>query len=122
MALHLRIGLRRHGVRLAWVARLGGARGGENGRTAPRQESADHRGGAGHRSGHGARHGARGAQVLATDVNATLLLDLEAEEGLTTASLDVTNASQIARLAEAQGALDVLVNVTGFVHHGSILE
>jgi 2-keto-3-deoxy-L-fuconate dehydrogenase len=63
-----------------------------------------------------------GAQVLATDVNATLLLDLEAEEGLTTASLDVTNASQIARLAEAQGALDVLVNVAGFVHHGSILE
>jgi 2-keto-3-deoxy-L-fuconate dehydrogenase len=63
-----------------------------------------------------------GAQVLATDVNATLLLDLEAEEGLTTASLDVTNASQIARLAEAQGARDVLVNVAGFVHHGSILE
>ena len=56
---------------------------------------------------------AREGQVLATDVNATLLLDLEAEEGLTTASLDVTNASQIARLAEAQGALDVLVNVTG---------
>jgi 2-keto-3-deoxy-L-fuconate dehydrogenase len=63
-----------------------------------------------------------GAQVLATDVNATLLLDLEAEEGLTTAGLDVTDASQIARLAEARGAFDVLVNVAGFVHHGSILE
>jgi 2-keto-3-deoxy-L-fuconate dehydrogenase len=63
-----------------------------------------------------------GAQVLATDVNLTLLLDLEAEEGLTTAPLDVTDAAQTARLAEAQGPFDVLVNVAGFVHHGSILE
>jgi 2-keto-3-deoxy-L-fuconate dehydrogenase len=63
-----------------------------------------------------------GALVLATDVNVTLLVDLEAEEGLTTAGLDVTDASHIGRLAEAQGAFDVLVNVAGFVHHGSILE
>ena len=63
-----------------------------------------------------------GALVLATDVNLALLVDLEAEEGLTTAGLDVTDASQIARLAEAQGAFDALVNVAGFVHHGSILE
>jgi 2-keto-3-deoxy-L-fuconate dehydrogenase len=63
-----------------------------------------------------------GALVLATDVNATLLVDLEAEEGLTTDRLDVTDGSEIARLAQAQGAFDVLVNVAGFVHHGSILE
>jgi 2-keto-3-deoxy-L-fuconate dehydrogenase len=63
-----------------------------------------------------------GAQVLATDVNATLLIDLEAEEGLTTDRLDVTDDGEIARLAQGQGAFDVLVNVAGFVHHGSILE
>ena len=32
-----------------------------------------------------------GALVLATDLNASLLVDLEAEEGLTTARLDVTD-------------------------------
>jgi 2-keto-3-deoxy-L-fuconate dehydrogenase len=63
-----------------------------------------------------------GALVLATDLNATLLIDLEAEAGLTTARLDVTDEAEIAKLAREQGALDVLVNVAGFVHHGSILE
>ena len=63
-----------------------------------------------------------GALVLATDVNATLLVDLEAEEGLTMDRLDVTDDAEIAKLAKEQGAFDVLVNVAGFVHHGSILE
>jgi 2-keto-3-deoxy-L-fuconate dehydrogenase len=63
-----------------------------------------------------------GALVLETDVNATLLVDLEREQNLTTAVLDVTDATQIASLAKEQAAFDVLVNVAGFVHHGSILE
>jgi 2-keto-3-deoxy-L-fuconate dehydrogenase len=63
-----------------------------------------------------------GALVLATDVNATLLVDLQAEEGVSTERLDVNDAAEIARLAKAQSAFDVLVNVAGFVHHGSILE
>jgi 2-keto-3-deoxy-L-fuconate dehydrogenase len=63
-----------------------------------------------------------GALVLATDLNAALLVDMEAVEGLTTARLDVTDEAEIAKLAQAQGAFDVLVNVAGFVHHGSILE
>ena len=63
-----------------------------------------------------------GAEVLATDVNATLLVELEAEPGLTTALLDVTDAGQIARLAAAQPAFDALVNVPGYVHSGSILD
>jgi 2-keto-3-deoxy-L-fuconate dehydrogenase len=62
-----------------------------------------------------------GALVLATDVNTTLLVDLEAEEGVTAAHLDATDGPEIARLAKEHGALDVLVNVAGFVHHGSIL-
>ena len=62
-----------------------------------------------------------GAQVLATDLNATLLVELEAEEGITTDPLDVTDPAAIARLAEVQEPFDVLVNVAGFVHAGSIL-
>ena len=63
-----------------------------------------------------------GALVLATDLNGTLLVDLEAEQNLTTELLDVTDAAQIASLAKEQATFDVLVNVAGFVHHGSILE
>ena len=63
-----------------------------------------------------------GAQVLATDVNTTLLVELEAEEGLTTRRLDVTDDDAVAKLAQDEGAFDVLVNVAGFVHHGSILD
>jgi len=62
-----------------------------------------------------------GAQVLATDVNLTLLVELEAEEGITTDQLDVTDPAAIARLAEAQAPFEVLLNVAGFVHAGSIL-
>jgi 2-keto-3-deoxy-L-fuconate dehydrogenase len=60
--------------------------------------------------------------VLATDVNTTLLVELEAEEGITTEVLDVTDGAAIAELAAAQDAFDVLVNVAGFVHDGSILD
>ena len=63
-----------------------------------------------------------GARVLATDVNTTLLVELEAEEGITTEVLDVTDGAAIAELAAAQDAFDVLVNVAGFVHDGSILD
>lgn len=63
-----------------------------------------------------------GAEVLATDVDTTLLVELEAEKGITTDQLDVTDADQIKALADAQGAVDVLANVAGFVHHGTILE
>lgn len=63
-----------------------------------------------------------GALVLASDINTTLLVDLETEEGLTTNQLDVTDAAEIAKLAEEQEAFDVLVNVAGYVHHGSILD
>jgi 2-dehydro-3-deoxy-L-fuconate 4-dehydrogenase len=63
-----------------------------------------------------------GAEVLATDINATLLVELEAEPNLTTVPLDVTDPGQIARLATAQPPFDALVNVAGYVHSGSILD
>jgi 2-keto-3-deoxy-L-fuconate dehydrogenase len=62
-----------------------------------------------------------GAQVWATDINGNLLLDLE-KQGLKTRVLDVTDESAISRVAAEVGAIDVLFNCAGFVHHGTILE
>jgi 2-dehydro-3-deoxy-L-fuconate 4-dehydrogenase len=61
-----------------------------------------------------------GASVLATDINTALLGELEAEERIATARLDVLDRDAIARLAAEQNTLDVLVNVAGYVHHGTI--
>jgi 2-keto-3-deoxy-L-fuconate dehydrogenase len=63
-----------------------------------------------------------GAEVLATDINLTLLVELEAEDGLRTAELDVTDSAAIARMAAAEAPFDVVANVAGFVHAGSILD
>ena len=63
-----------------------------------------------------------GATVLATDVNTALLVELEAEERITTATLDVLDRAAVAALAAEQNMLDVLVNVAGYVHHGTIME
>jgi 2-keto-3-deoxy-L-fuconate dehydrogenase len=62
-----------------------------------------------------------GATVLATDVNASLLAELEAEDRITTSKLDVLDPNAIAELAAEQNALDILVNVAGYVHHGTII-
>ena len=68
-----------------------------------------------------------GAHVLATDINlASLdLLKKEFSERTTnieTCVLDVNNLQAIQQLAEEKGAVDVLFNCAGFVHHGSILD
>jgi 2-keto-3-deoxy-L-fuconate dehydrogenase len=60
-----------------------------------------------------------GADVLATDVDAAKLAGLG---GCRTARLDVTDAAAIAALAAAEGAVDVLFNCAGYVHHGTILD
>ena len=65
---------------------------------------------------------AKGPTVLATDINTTLLVELEAESGLRTAELDVTDGAEIAHLVAAEAPFDVLANVAGFVHAGSILD
>ena len=64
---------------------------------------------------------AEGATVIATDVNPERLAELQGTAGIETAVLDVRDGAAIAALAGQAGALDVLVNVAGFVHHGSIL-
>jgi len=62
-----------------------------------------------------------GASVLATDINLPLLAELDAVAGITTGKLDVLDPAAITSFADAQGAPDILCNVAGFVHHGSIL-
>ena len=64
----------------------------------------------------------QGAEVLATDVNTTLLTELETEAGIRTAHLDVLDQAEIEKLVRERGPFDVLANIAGFVHNGSILE
>ena len=60
-----------------------------------------------------------GAQVIATDINADLLDGLQ---GCETRLLDVTDSAAVAALAADLGAVDLLFNCAGYVHHGSILD
>jgi 2-keto-3-deoxy-L-fuconate dehydrogenase len=64
-----------------------------------------------------------GATVIATDVEENKLAGMKSAKRL---SLDVRSTQAIEALAKdikaEFGALDVLVNCAGFVHHGSVLE
>lgn len=62
---------------------------------------------------------AEGAEVFASDINPDLLADLA---GADVAALDVTSAEAITSYARQVGAIDVLVNVAGYVHHGTVLD
>jgi 2-keto-3-deoxy-L-fuconate dehydrogenase len=62
---------------------------------------------------------AEGATVYATDLHVSLL------DGLTKAKrrkLDVRSTKAVEAFALKVGAIDILVNAAGFVHHGSVLE
>ena len=64
-----------------------------------------------------------GADVLATDIDASTLQSLVAEnDAIRTAALDVRDAAQIASLVEANPGIDVLFNCAGYVHAGTILD
>jgi 2-keto-3-deoxy-L-fuconate dehydrogenase len=63
-----------------------------------------------------------GAQVWASDVNASALSDLEGKQGIRTRVLDVTDEAAIAKVAREAGDVDVLFNCAGIVHHGSIID
>jgi 2-keto-3-deoxy-L-fuconate dehydrogenase len=66
---------------------------------------------------------AEGASVIATDINEEALNDLAAKApSIDFRKLDVLDAAAISTLADELGAIDVLFNCAGFVHHGSILE
>ena len=65
---------------------------------------------------------AEGASVMATDLDSEELSVLNGVDGITTRVLDVTNATAVNQLAVAMGRVDVLCNIAGFVHHGSVLD
>src|SRR5262245_56202302 len=66
---------------------------------------------------------AEGARVIATDVDEK---KLEGIKSLKRRKLDVRSTASIESLAHEiageLGALDVLVNCAGYVHHGSVLD
>jgi 2-keto-3-deoxy-L-fuconate dehydrogenase len=65
---------------------------------------------------------AEGAEVLATDIDETALAKLAGTLGLRVRRLDVTDAAATAALADELGAIDVLANIAGYVHHGTVLD
>jgi len=60
-----------------------------------------------------------GATVIAVDINADGLADLE---GATTRRLDVTDPQAVRAIAAEFPEVDVLYNCAGFVHAGTILD
>ena len=64
-----------------------------------------------------------GAKVIATDINPDTLNSLSNKNSqIGTRVLDVTKTDEIQQVAEEMGAIDVLFNCAGFVHHGTILD
>ncbi|MEC9471105.1 MAG: SDR family oxidoreductase, partial [Pseudomonadota bacterium] len=65
---------------------------------------------------------ARGAKVVATDINETALSELEGSAGIETRRLDVLKDMDVQTVVAETGPVDVLFNGAGFVHAGSILD
>ncbi len=64
-----------------------------------------------------------GARVVATDINAEALEALSRESSnIRTMRLDVRDPAAIAAATADVGAVDILFNCAGFVHHGTILD
>ncbi len=63
-----------------------------------------------------------GARVWVTDINAGVLSGLEGKDGIRARVLDVTDEGAIGQTAGDVGAIDVLFNCAGYVHHGTILD
>jgi 2-keto-3-deoxy-L-fuconate dehydrogenase len=60
--------------------------------------------------------------VVATDVDRDKLAALDGRNGIATRRLDVLDPAAVAALAKELGAIDVLFNCAGYVHHGTILD
>ncbi len=63
-----------------------------------------------------------GASVTATDLDATKLESLKAEGVAAVRALNVTDQDAVNAIAADIGAVDILFNCAGFVHHGTILD
>ena len=62
---------------------------------------------------------AEGAKVIATDIDEEKLKGLA---GATLRALDVRSTAAINAMAKEFGAVDILVNCAGWVHHGTVLD
>jgi 2-keto-3-deoxy-L-fuconate dehydrogenase len=67
-------------------------------------------------------YAAEGAQVIATDLKPELLADLKSKGIAETHALDARNTAEVNAMAARVGAVDVLMNCAGFVHHGTIFD
>jgi 2-keto-3-deoxy-L-fuconate dehydrogenase len=62
---------------------------------------------------------AEGAEVIATDIDEARS---RRSPGMTTRRLDVLDGAAIAARPKEAGAVDILFNCAGFVHHGTIMD
>jgi 2-keto-3-deoxy-L-fuconate dehydrogenase len=65
---------------------------------------------------------AEGAQVWATDVNASLLATYEGVANVRAVRLDVLDKAAIQAVIAQMPAIDVLFNCAGYVHNGTVLQ
>jgi 2-keto-3-deoxy-L-fuconate dehydrogenase len=65
---------------------------------------------------------AEGCRVIATDIDETKLQALAGTPNVSVRKLDVMDRAAVQAAAAEAGAVDVLFNCAGFVHHGSILD
>jgi len=63
-----------------------------------------------------------GAKVIATDINADKLKELDGLPNVTTRVLDVLSTDAVNEAVAEIGRIDVLFNCAGVVHGGSVLE
>ena len=63
-----------------------------------------------------------GATVIATDINAEKLMELDGTPNVTTRVLDVLSTEAVNAAVAGIGRIDVLFNCAGVVHSGTILE
>ena len=63
-----------------------------------------------------------GAKVIATDINAEKLKELDGLANITTRHLDVLSNEAVTKAVTEIGRIDVLFNCAGVVHSGTLLE
>lgn len=65
---------------------------------------------------------AEGAKVYATDIALDKLQEVKGTDNITARKLDMLDPAGIQHAAQEIGAVDILFNCAGFVHHGSVLD
>lgn len=63
-----------------------------------------------------------GAKVIATDINAAKLKELDGTPGVTTRVLNVLSTEEVNKAVAEIGQIDILFNCAGVVHSGNVME